>query len=175
MRDAILGWHFDFAAGGPERWATPYLYESLFDKPRSHHGMSHNQGKFINDLLKVDRFHVAQFAYLVEKMAMIEEANGSSLLDNTIFTYGSGLGDGATHQYSALPIVVAGSGGGKLITGKHLNLSETSGLLPKKNGKYVKPKQGHPLANLWLTQAKALGLKLNRFAESTDTLPGLFA
>ena len=160
---------------GPERWATPYLYESLFDKPRSHHGMSHNQGKFINDLLKVDRFHVAQFAYLVEKMAMIEEANGSSLLDNTIFTYGSGLGDGATHQYSALPIVVAGSGGGKLITGKHLNLSETSGLLPKKNGKYVKPKQGHPLANLWLTQAKALGLKLNRFAESTDTLPGLFA
>ena len=160
---------------GPERWATPYLYESLFDKPRSHHGMSHNQGKFINDLLKVDRFHVAQFAYLVEKMAMIEEANGSSLLDNTIFTYGSGLGDGATHQYSALPIVVAGSGGGKLITGKHLNLSETSGPLPKKNGKYVKPKQGHPLANLWLTQAKALGLKLNRFAESTDTLPGLFA
>ena len=27
---------------GPERWDTPYLYESLFDKPRSHHQMSHN-------------------------------------------------------------------------------------------------------------------------------------
>ena len=152
---------------GPERWNTPYLFESLFDKPRSHHGMSHNQGKHIKDLLKVDRFHVAQFAYLVEKMEKIKEANGSSLLDNTIFTYGSGLGDGATHQYSALPIVVAGSGGGKLITGKHLNLTETSGPVPKKNGKYVQPKQGRPLANLWLTQAKALGLKLNRFAEST--------
>ena len=36
-------------------------------------------------------------------MNAIEEANGTSLLDNTIFTYGSGLGDGATHQYSALP------------------------------------------------------------------------
>jgi hypothetical protein len=152
---------------GPERWNTPYLFESLFDKPRSHHGMSHNQGKHIKDLLKVDRFHVAQFAYLVEKMEKIKEANGTSLLDNTIFTYGSGLGDGATHQYSALPIVVAGSGGGKLITGKHLNLTETSGPVPKKKGKYVQPKQGRPLANLWLTQAKALGLKLNRFAEST--------
>ena len=28
---------------GPERWDTPYLFESLFDKPRSHHQMSHNQ------------------------------------------------------------------------------------------------------------------------------------
>ena len=36
-----------------------------------------------------------QFAYLVEKMDRIEEANGKSLLDNILFTYGSGLGDGA--------------------------------------------------------------------------------
>ena len=160
---------------GPERWDTPYLYESLFDKPRSHHGMSHNQGKFIDDLLKVDRFHVAQFAYLVEKMEKIKEANGTSLLDNTIFTYGSGLGDGATHQYSALPIVVAGSGGGKLITGKHLNLSATSGPVPKKGGKYPKLEGGTPLSNLWLTQATAMGLKQKRYADSTGVLSQLLA
>ena len=160
---------------GPERWDTPYLYESLFDKPRSHHGMSHNQGKFMKDLLKVDRFHVAQFAYLVEKMDAIKESNGTSLLDNTIFTYGSGLGDGATHQYSALPIVVAGSGGGKIVNGKHINLSETSGPVQKEKGKYVHPKQGHPLANLWLTQANALGLNQPRFAESTGEVKQLLA
>ncbi|MBT5707142.1 MAG: DUF1552 domain-containing protein, partial [Verrucomicrobia bacterium] len=28
---------------GPERWDTPNQFEGLFDKPRSHHGMSHNQ------------------------------------------------------------------------------------------------------------------------------------
>ena len=61
---------------GPERWDTPYLFESLFQKPRSHHGMSHNQGKYIDDLLKVDRFHMEQFAYLLEKMDTIREANG---------------------------------------------------------------------------------------------------
>ena len=137
--------------------------------------MSHNQGKFINDLLKVDHFHMQQFSYLIDKMDAIQESDGTTLLDNTIFTYGSGLGDGATHQYSALPIVVAGSGGGKLITGKHLNLSETSGSVPKQKGKFVNPKQGHPLANLWLTQANVLGLKLNRFAESTGTISGLLA
>ncbi|MBU62070.1 MAG: hypothetical protein CMI26_06170, partial [Opitutae bacterium] len=155
---------------GPERWDTPYLFESLFDKPRSHHQMSHNQKKFIEDLIKVDHFHMEQFAYLLEKMDGIEEANGKTLLDNTLFTYGSGLGDGATHQYSALPIVTAGSGGGKFKTGRHFNLSEQSGLTPKVGGKYVAPDGGMPLANLWLTQARALGLKIDRFADSTGEL-----
>jgi len=160
---------------GPERWNTPFLYETLFDKPRSHHGMSHNQGKFVEDLLKLDQFHMEQFAYLAEKMDNIEEANGTTLLDNIIFTYGSGLGDGATHQYSALPIILAGSGGGKLITGKHLNLSVTSGPIPKKDGQFQKTEGGTPLANLWLTQAQVTGLKQKRYADSTGILPGLLA
>ena len=158
---------------GPERWDTPYLYESLFEKPRSHHQMSHNQGKFIEDLEKVDRFHMEQFAYLLEKMDAVEEADGTSLLDNTIFTYGSGLGDGATHQYSALPIIVAGSGGGRIRTGRHVNLSETTGPVARVNGKYVNPKQGQPLANLWLTQMQALGLRQKRFADSSGVLDSL--
>ena len=138
---------------GPERWDTPFTYESLFDKPMSHHQMSHNQKKFLPQLLQVDRFHMEQFAYLVEKMDRIEESNGSTLLDNTIFTYGSGLGDGATHQYTDLPIVVAGSGGGGLQTGRHLHCAD-----------------GTPLANLWLTHAHVMGLEFERFADSTETV-----
>jgi hypothetical protein len=143
---------------GPERWDTPYLYEGLFDKPRSHHQMSHNQGKFLKDLMRVDRFHMEQFVYLVGKMGQIEETDGTSLLDNTLFTYGSGLGDGATHQYSDLPIIIAGSGGGKLKTGRHLNVAD-----------------GTPLANLWLTQAQAMGLKMKRFADSKAVVSELLA
>jgi len=143
---------------GPERWDTPYMYESLFDKPMSHHQMSHNQNKFLEQLLQVDRFHMEQFAYLVEKMAGIDEADGSSLLDNSIFTYGSGLGDGATHQYTDLPVIVAGSGGGRLKTGQHLHCSE-----------------GTPLANLWLTHAQVMGLPIERFADSVAPMSGLLA
>ncbi|QDU02287.1 hypothetical protein V6x_19890 [Gimesia chilikensis] len=141
---------------GPERWDTPMRYESLFDKPMSHHQMSHNQNKYMKELLQVDRFHMEQFVYLVEKMDAIREANGTTLLDNTIFTYGSGLGDGATHQYTDLPIVVAGSGGGQLKTGQHLHCSD-----------------GTALANLWLTHAHVMGLKLNRFADSTGPVQQL--
>ncbi len=158
---------------GPERWDTPYLFESLFDKPKSHHQMSHNQGKFLKELIQVDYFYMEQFAYLCEKMNRIEEANGKSLLDNILFTYGSGLGDGSTHQYSALPILVAGSGGGKFITGKHLNVSAKSGLVKKVNGTYKTPEGGVPLANLWLTQANAMGLKMERFADSSGMISEL--
>lgn len=140
---------------GPERWDTPYKFEGLFDKPKSHHQMSHNQTKMIDDLLKVDRFHMEQFAYLVRKMDSIEQADGSSLLDNTLFTYGSGLGDGSTHQYNDLPIIVAG-GGRQTVSGMHINMSD-----------------GTPLANLWLTQAQMLGLSVNEFADSTGTIDSL--
>ena len=140
----------------PERWNTPFLFEGLFDKPMSHHLMSHSQQEFGEELQQVDRFHMAQFAYLVEKMDAIQEADGSTLLDNTIFTYGSGLGDGATHQYSDLPIVVAGSGGGELRLGRHLNLAD-----------------GTPLANLWLTQARVMGLDVERFADSSGVVQEL--
>lgn len=134
---------------GPERWDTPYMFDGLFKKPRSHHKMSHNQTKMIEDLLRVDRFHMEQYAYLVQKMAGIKEADGSTLLDNTLFTYGSGLGDGSTHQYNDLPIIMAG-GGKRTKTGQHINMAE-----------------GTPLANLWLTQAQMCGLPLKDFADST--------
>ncbi|MCO8125010.1 DUF1552 domain-containing protein [Stieleria sp. TO1_6] len=142
---------------GPERWDTPYQFEGLFDTPRSHHQMSHNQTKMIDDLLKVDRFHMQQFAYLVEKMDQIQEPDGTTLLDNTLFTYGSGLGDGSTHQYNDLPIIVAG-GGRRVRSGQHINLPD-----------------GTPLANLWLTQARMMGLEIDRFADSTDIVTPLIA
>ena len=140
---------------GPERWDTPYLYESLFDKPRSHHQMSHNQTKMIDDLLKVDLFHMEQFSYIANRLDAIPMADGKTLLDNTLLTYGSGLGDGSTHQYNDLPIIVAG-GGDRIRSKRHINLPE-----------------GTPLANLWLTQANLCGLQLDRFADSTAPIQTL--
>ncbi len=111
----------------------------------------------INDLLRVDHFHMQQYAYLVERLRHIREADGSTLLDNTLFTYGSGLGDGSTHQYNDLPIIVAG-GGRRVRTGQHINMAE-----------------GTPLANLWLTQAQLMGHPMQQFADSTGRIEDLLA
>ena len=138
---------------GPERWTTPTNWEGILDKPHSHHAMTHDPKRHVEDLLKLDRFHVAAFTRLLERMDSIEEANGTTLLDNTIFTLGAGLGDGTTHQYNDLPLVVAGGGGGTLKLGKHIHC-----------------KTGTPLANLWLTQLHALGIERKTYADSTGTL-----
>jgi len=142
---------------GPERWDTPFLFESLFDKPRSHHQMSHNQTKFVDDLLRLDRFHMEQYVYILDRMDSIREADGSSLLDNSLVTYGSGLGDGSTHQYNDLPIVMAG-GGARVKSGQHINMPE-----------------GTPLANLWLTQAQLMGMEVDSFADSQGVVESLIA
>ena len=139
---------------GPERWTTATNWDGILDKPHSHHAMTHDPHNHLEDLLKLDRFHVAAFARLLERMENIEEANGTTLLDNTIFTLGAGLGDGTTHQYNDLPLVVAGGGGGTLKLGKHVHC-----------------RTGTPLANLWLTQLHSLGIKCESYADSTGTMP----
>ena len=143
---------------GPERWTTATNWEGILDKPYSHHAMTHSIGNHMEQLLKLDRFHVAAFARLLERMDQVEEANGTTLLDNTIFTLGAGMGDGTTHQYNDLPLVVAGGGGGKLRQGGHIHC-----------------KRGTPLANLWLTQLHALGIKRDDYADSTGTVREILA
>lgn len=143
---------------GPERWTTPTNWEGILDKPHSHHAMTHAPQDHLEDLLKLDRFHVAAFARLLERMDSIKEANGTTLLDNTIFTLGAGMGDGTTHQYNDLPVVVAGGGGGTLKLGTHIHC-----------------KTGTPLANLWLTQLQALGIERKTYADSTGMIGAILA
>lgn len=138
----------------PERWDTTYLFDGVSDKPQSHHLLSH--AGWSEELRRIDEFHVRQFATLLLKMDAIREADGSTLLDNTILTYGSGLGQGLDHSYTRLPTLVAGGGGGRIRTGFHLEC-----------------KPGTPLANLWLAQARAVGVELGDFADSTGVLEGI--
>ena len=143
---------------GPERWTTATNWEGILDKPYSHHAMTHSPQNHVENLLKLDRFHVSAFARLLERMDKIEEANGTTLLDNTIFTLGAGMGDGTTHQYNDLPVVVAGGGGGTLKLGKHVHC-----------------KLGTPIANLWLTQLQCLGIEREKYADSSGVLGDILA
>ncbi|MEC7978571.1 MAG: DUF1552 domain-containing protein [Planctomycetota bacterium] len=143
----------------PERWSTPVKVEEWFEAPTEHHSWTHGQGNdhVRQELAKLDRFHVTQFAALVQKMSKIEEAEGT-LLDNTMFLLGSGLSSGELHVCNNLPTVIAGRGGGQLLTGHHTRFPE-----------------GTPIANLWLTMAKVMGLSSERIGDSTGTLEKIVA
>jgi len=135
----------------PERWGTPQLVHGLFDRPIVHHSMTHAQGdaNVRDQLSQLDRYHVEQFARLVTKMGDIREGE-KSLLDNTMFVFGSGLSSGKTHVYSDLPTVIAGSGQGSIKTNHHLRAPE-----------------GTPVANLWIAIAQAMGVALKRYGDNT--------
>ena len=136
---------------GPERWETPQLYDGVFDKPVQHHQMTHDD-TFDEEVALIDRFHVTQYLYLINRLKASQEGEGS-MLDNCLFVLGSGIGDGNSHSYEQLPMVIAGSGGGRVETGR-----------------LVDCKKGTPLANLWLTLARQMGVDMSEFADSTGTL-----
>ena len=137
---------------GPERWAAPQMYSGVFDRPVDHHTMTHDHS-YDEQVAKIDKFHMVQFAYLIEQMKQIKEANGQSLIDNCLLVVGSGLGDGAEHSYKELPLMLAGS--------------KNIGIEPNQHVRFEK---GTPLANFWLTLGNRFGLKREKFADSTGEL-----
>ena len=144
---------------GPERWDASLMYEGVFPKPVQHHSMTHNQKKeeVAKELQKIDVFHLEQLSYVITRMKEIKESDGTSLFENSLLTYGAGLGDGATHQFFDLPMIVAGKGQGQI-----------------KQGRFIKCKSGTLNSNLWLTLANLMGLEIDSFADSNAVISDLW-
>jgi hypothetical protein len=123
----------------------------------SHHPLSHHQDKPANleRLHKVNEYHLQQFAYLVEKLASTAAGDGT-LLDSTLFLYGTGISDSNTHFHDDLPIAVVG--------GQRVGI---------KGGRYVRHPQGTPIANLYLSILDSLGVHVESFGDSTGRLETL--
>jgi hypothetical protein len=144
---------------GPERWDAPMLYEGVFPKPVQHHNMTHNQkGDGYKNLQKIDIFHMEQFAYVLSQMKTMKDTDGSTLLENSLVTYGAGLGDGATHQYYDLPLILAGTSQGQI-----------------KQGRFLQCKGGTLNSNMWLTIAQLMGLELDSYADSNGVISDLWS
>lgn len=122
--------------------------------PESHHELSHH-GKSAEKqekLQKINAFHIQQLAYLSEQLAGVQEGNGT-LLDNCMIIYGSGISDGDRHNHDDLPILMLGNAGGRI----------------KKTGHWRLP-NNTPLCNLYLWMLHQVGVKADRFGDSTDLL-----
>jgi hypothetical protein len=82
----------------------------------SHHGNDPEKGEKIS---RIDHFNIEQYAYLVTRMKGLREGGGT-LLDNCMFMWGSGVGDGDSHTHQRLPTIIAGKGGGTISTGRYV-------------------------------------------------------
>jgi hypothetical protein len=119
-----------------------------------HHELSHHQNKpdAIEQYSKVNRWHVEQFAYMLEKLRNIQEGE-RTLLDNSMILCGSGLSDGNSHDPNNLPILLGGRGGNQFSAGRHLANEPNT-----------------PLCNLYVPILNALGIKSESFGDSNRLL-----
>jgi hypothetical protein len=123
----------------------------------AHHEMSHHENKEdkLEQYKRINTWHVAQTAYMLEKMDSIPEGEGT-LLDNSMVLFGAGMRDGNAHNPHDLPVLLAGRAGGTLASGRHL----------------VYPKNT-PLCNLYQSMLRRMGTPVERFSDSTGELEGL--
>jgi hypothetical protein len=144
------------------RVATLLLAHDGSDRPfpeigvhEGHHGLTHHFGNEdkIRKVSEIDLWYVKQFASFLRKLEQVRDADGHSLLYNSMIVYGSGNADGNRHSHVNLPIILAGAGGGTLTPGRHVRHPSV------------------PAANLFLSLADRLGVRnLARFGESTGRL-----
>ncbi|MDQ1473060.1 MAG: hypothetical protein QOJ99_4540 [Bryobacterales bacterium] len=115
-----------------------------------HHPLSHhsNNPEKLEKLAKINAYHVSLFAYFLAKLKATPDGEGT-LLDHSLFLYGSGMGNPDVHDHIDLPIVVAGGAAGRVKGARHVRYTEPT-----------------PLANLHLTLLDRVGVRLNSFADS---------
>ena len=127
--------------------------------PEPHHPISHhgNNPDKLAKLAKINQFHVSLFAEFLQKMAATPEGNGS-LLDHSLYLFGSGMGDPDAHDHTDLPLIVAGGAAGNMQGGRHVTYEKHT-----------------PMANLHLTLLNKAGIEMDSFADSTRPADELFA
>jgi len=109
----------------------------------------------LEKISQINRFHIQQLSYLLTKMKSIREGE-RNLLDNSMVVYGSGISDGNRHNHDNLPILLAGSGGGTIDTGRHLRYDLET-----------------PVCNLFMSMLDRMGVDAPFIGDSTGRLPGL--
>ena len=122
-----------------------------------HHDLSHhsNDGGKLDQYEKINRWHVEQYGYMLDRMKEIKEGDGT-LLDTSMVAFGSPIRDGNAHDPKNVPIVVAGGSKAGMKTGKHVVFD-----------------QGTPLCGLWISMLETAGVKADKLGDADDGLRGI--
>lgn len=145
------------------------------------HSLSHHNAnpKLMADLTASDTFNIQQFAYFLDRLAAVTDADGP-LLDSTMCLYGSGMAFGHSHGNANVPLILAGGRGLGIKHGRHVDYNaagKPAGYhydLDNPGKHYaichrpVNPR-AH-LSNLLLTMAQKMDVKTEKFADSNGTI-----
>ena len=116
------------------------------------HALSHHKETPISlrQYHLINRWHISQYAYLLQKMDEVQEAD-RTLLDNSMVMIGSDMWDGNRHTCTQYPLLLAGGGGGRIKTGRAIDFQSGS------------------MSRLFLSIAETMGVPLDGFQEATES------
>jgi hypothetical protein len=122
--------------------------------PDAFHPLSHHANDLgrIQRLIKIQTWHAERFAHFVDKLASIPDGDGT-LLDHSIFLYGSNMSNSDRHDSYPLPNILVGGACGKVKGGRHIELPAHT-----------------PLSNVLLTVLNVVGADQEKFGASTGTI-----
>jgi hypothetical protein len=137
----------------PEGSNRPFLELGISE---GHHFLTHHSGdaEKILKVAKIERWYMERFARFLRTLDGMKDADGTSVLDNSMLVYGSAIGDGNRHNHDELPVVLAGGGGGTLNPGRHVKLAAPT-----------------PMTNLYMAMLQRMGVQAERVGDSTGALP----
>jgi len=107
--------------------ADSWQYYPWIGVNEEHHELSHSaedDAVARDKLIKINAWHAEQLAYLLDRLTEAKEADGSSLLDNSLVLWGNEIGVGNTHTYRDIPWLLAAGSATGLDTGRFLNFQD---------------------------------------------------
>lgn len=130
--------------------AGAYRDYAFIGAPGSHHETSHHMSDPANyaKLEIIDQWEILQFAKLIQRMKDTPDFMDASLLDNSLVFLSSEISDGNAHNHDNLPVLLCGSAGGAVQSGRHLKFDGNP-----------------PIANLFATMLTILGAPTDQFGE----------
>jgi hypothetical protein len=134
------------------RELSSHVFKNL-GQSEQHHIITHNRHDpgLIEQKVQIDIYHMMMLRYFLEKLKSTPDGDGT-LLDNSIITYGSAMGDGNQHNFVDIPTLVFGKGGGVMKTGRHIR------------------RQDVPMTDLLLSLLDKVGVTVDKLGDSTGKL-----
>jgi len=133
------------------------LFYPFLDVRTAHHPASHDDQSDAYE--RISRYYCSQLAYLAGRLDAMPEGEGT-VLDHSCLMFISNMWSGSKHDSTKVPVLLAGSLGGTLETGRVLDYANRGDDQRK-------------LCSLYLSIMDRMGAKLHRFGDAEAPLADL--
>jgi hypothetical protein len=133
------------------------MYYPFLNVREGHHAASHNN--LSDGYERIARFHLSQLAYLAQKLDSMPEGDGT-VLDHSCLIFLSNMWNGRKHDNTRLPLVMAGSLGRTIQTGRTLDYFSAGD-------------ENRKLCSLFLSILDRMGIQLRQFGDAEARLQNL--